>query len=95
MGDIAGTWTSDQDMLRPDDTWSGDLLLNSLLTGLDAAPYRELCAHALHALLKSRPRLVDRYRLRIVAAVDQVTSERDLTTDTRARLDQIAYAHGR
>lgn len=94
VGDIAHPWNSDEDMLTDDQPWSGDLLLESLLNGMVTAEYRELCVQALHALLRVRPRLVDRYRLRIVDAVDRVTSEHDLTAATSRRLDQIAYAHG-
>lgn len=92
-GEISWAWSSDADMLANSQPWSGELLLGSLLDGLAAAPYRELCAHALHALLKVRRGLVDRHRDQIITTIDYVTSTYELSRDTTNRLDQIAYAH--
>lgn len=96
VGEIRTPWSSDAEMLDAQD-WSGERLLASLLHGLRNAPYRELCGHALWALLKHRPHLIDRpdARARICTVIDAVTSEDSVVTgETRRRLDQIAYHLG-
>ena len=68
----------------------GELLLDSLLDGLENAPYRDLCAHALipfrHGL--DRPDL----RRRVLDAIDRVTAAHDFARDSLRKLDQLSYA---
>lgn len=97
VGEISTRWSSDADMLEPDQTWGGGALLASLLDGLEHAPYRELCAHALWALLRHRRSLIDNptTRTRVTAVIDTVTStENALSPDAKRRLDQITYLAG-
>lgn len=96
VGEIRTPWSMDAEMLDAQD-WSGERLLSSLLHGLRNAPYRELCGHALWALLKHRPHLIDRAaaRARISTVIDAVTSEDSAVTgETRRRLEQVAYHLG-
>ncbi|MCA1191363.1 MULTISPECIES: helix-turn-helix transcriptional regulator [unclassified Saccharopolyspora] len=93
VGEIPEPWTSDADMLADDQTWSGELLLNSLLGGLENAPYRDLCAHALNALIPFR-RGLDRpdLRQRVLAAIDRSTATHEFARDSLRKLDQLSYA---
>lgn len=97
VGEIPGQWVADSDMLTDDYPYSGHVLLDSLTTSLTTAPYRELCAHSIWALLKQRPHLVHHQQLRdkTVAAVHAATFDDDLFTPlARRRLDQVAYRIG-
>ncbi|GGM70837.1 hypothetical protein GCM10012275_46600 [Longimycelium tulufanense] len=97
VGEIGDRWTSDTDMLNTDQAWSGQALLDSLLKGLEHAPYRELCAHTLWALLRCRRSLIDNPSLktRIRWAIDAVTSKHQLVSDqAKHRLEQVAYLAG-
>lgn len=93
VGEVPQPWTSDAEMLTDDQPWSGELLLDSLLDGIEHAPYRDLCAHALHALLPHR-RGLDRpdTRQRILAAIDRATDTSEFDTSAVRKLDQVAYA---
>ena len=95
VGEISVPWSADDDMLTDTQPWSGELLLSTLLDGLQHAPYRDLCAHALHALLPLRRSLTDHHdnRHRLMTAIDHATSLDLLTPDARRKLEQIAYAH--
>ena len=96
VGEIRSPWSSDSEMLDSQD-WSGERLLASLLHGLQHAPYRDLCAHALWALLQHRRHLIDRpdTRARIATVIDTVTSEDSAVTgETLRRLEQVAYRLG-
>lgn len=92
VGEVPHPWTSDADMLDGQ-PWSGELLLDSLLDGMEHAPYRDLCAHALHALIPCR-RNLDRpeVRRRILGTIDRATSAADFTPESVRKLDQLAYA---
>lgn len=93
VGELPQPWVSDADMLADGQPWSGELLLASLLDGLEHAPYRDLCAHALHALIPYR-RGLERpdLRRRVLDAIDRATSTADFTHDSIRKLDQLAYA---
>lgn len=96
VGEIRAPWSADAAMVDAPD-WSGEKLLTSLLHGLQHAPYRELCGHALWALLRHRRHLTDRpeARTRITTVIDAVTSENSAVSgETRRRLEQVAYALG-
>lgn len=93
VGEIPHQWTSDADMLTDGQPWSGELLLDSLLDGLESAPYRDLCAHALHALIPYR-RGLERpdLRQRVLETIDRTTSSNEFTRDSIRKLDQLSYA---
>jgi hypothetical protein len=96
VGEIQATWTADAEMLAPQ-TYSGELLLRSLVAGLELAPYRELCAHTVWALLLRRPGLAEHPDLaaRLRRAIEVTTSTPDtLSTAALGRLDQVAYRIG-
>jgi len=51
-GEYPALWNGDSAMTQAsDDLWSGTRLLGTLLRGIVHAPYRDLCAHSLWALL--------------------------------------------
>lgn len=55
VGESSATWNTDSAMTRPAaSTWDGTSLLETLLRGIVHAPYRDLCAHTLWALLLLR-----------------------------------------
>jgi transcriptional regulator with XRE-family HTH domain len=96
VGEIPALWTSDLTMTTPDQgKWRGDVLLRALAVNLDPnVPYRDLAAHAIHALLPLRrdladdPELADLLRTRIARMLDQPET---LSSSARARLDQVLY----
>lgn len=96
VGEIPHPWSSDTDMLTDGQPWSGELLLGSLLDGLESAPYRDLCAHAVHTLLRQRRALADQpgWHRRLADVLERVTAEDDLAVDARRKLEQVAYAIG-
>ncbi|WP_369024121.1 helix-turn-helix domain-containing protein [Nocardia cyriacigeorgica] len=97
VGEFSAPWSSDADMVRPDrDSWSGEHLLRSLLSGVAGAPYRELCAHTLWALARARRTLVThpRWASLISTTVDEVTAGDGLTVRARQLLEQVHYLVG-
>lgn len=97
VGEVSSLWVSDAEMIDPaTDSWSGELLLQSLLTGVVDAPYRELCAHTLHSLVKARRTLVTqpRYMSAISDTVDRATSDNRLSSAARRKLEQVHYLIG-
>ncbi|MGY5210010.1 helix-turn-helix domain-containing protein [Nocardia gipuzkoensis] len=97
VGEFPGPWASDAEMARAaSDAWSGELLLPSLLAGVIDAPYRELCAHSLWALARSRRMLVTqpRWASAISSTVDKATADDSLSRQARQRLEQVHYAIG-
>lgn len=97
VGEIPATWSADSDMLSAQ-PYTGELLMDSLIRGLETAPYRELCAYTVWALLRRRPRLADEPALtrRLSAAIDTVTSTAGaVSTDAVRRLNQVTYLIGR
>lgn len=93
VGEHDAAWTSDADMLRSEVGWTGERLLHSLLEGTVHAPYRELCIHALWALLHSRGRLVRKpgAAARISAAAALVLDTAGLDGESRRRIEQVRY----
>src|SRR6266581_4932736 len=75
VGEIPVLWSADTDMLEAQH-YSGEVLLGSLITGLESAPYRDLCACTIWALLVHRPRLVENVALtqRLRSAIASVIS---------------------
>lgn len=96
VGEIPGQWVADSDMLTDDYPYSGQVLTASLASSLVEAPYRELCAHSMWALLKQRPYLVGHKELRSKTALaTQATRDDALFSPlARRRLDQVAYRMG-
>ncbi|MBB5159661.1 hypothetical protein [Saccharopolyspora phatthalungensis] len=93
VGEIPERWISDAAMLTNGQPWSGELLLGSLLDGLEHAPYRDLCAHALNALIPFR-RGLDRpdLRRRVLDTVDRATASNEFARSSLRKLDQLSYA---
>src|SRR5260370_512152 len=56
VGGVRPCWSADADMLALH-PYTGEVLVDSLIASLADAPYRELCAHSMWALLRLRPRL--------------------------------------
>jgi hypothetical protein len=81
-------------MTRPAaDTWHGTPLLGTLLRGIVHAPYRDLCAHTLWALLLLRRHwLTSPQQLpAIKAAVNHALQAGALAPSARQRLEQVSY----
>jgi transcriptional regulator with XRE-family HTH domain len=98
VGEIPVLWSADSDMLTPQ-YYSGEVLLGSLLNGLESAPYRALCIASIWALLIKRPRLTDNVSLmtRLRSLIEHLASSSStvaIDSDTARRLDQIAYRIG-
>jgi transcriptional regulator with XRE-family HTH domain len=93
VGEHTAPWTQDADMIRLPADWSGERLLDSLVDGIVHAPYRELCVHALWALLRRRSHLIRRDQTagRITAAADVALSTVELDAAARRRLEQVRY----
>lgn len=93
VGEVPHPWSSDADMLTDTQPWSGELLLGSLLDGLERAPYRDLCADALHALMRYRRGLrTPANRQRVREALDRATAVNEFTRNSTRKLDQLSYA---
>ncbi|HSV65497.1 MAG TPA: helix-turn-helix transcriptional regulator [Mycobacteriales bacterium] len=96
VGEMPVLWSADSDMLTPQH-YSGELLLDSLITGLESAPYRDLCVYSIWALLIKRPRLIENSSLtaRLRSSIEvMLSASASLDNDTIRRLDQIAYRIG-
>ena len=93
-GEYAVPWTGDSAMARPgDDAWTGTRLLGTLLSGIIHAPYRDLCAHSLWALLLHQRQLTanpDR-RSQIQSAVSQALEAGGFAPSARQLLEQVDY----
>jgi hypothetical protein len=93
-GESPAPWNADSAMTRPAaSTWDGTLLLRTLLRGIVHAPYRDLCAHTLWALLLlRRPRLTSPQQLpAIKTAVSHALQAGALAPSARRRLEQVSY----
>jgi hypothetical protein len=93
-GEAPGTWNADSAMTRPAaSTWDGTLLLGTLLRGIVHAPYRDLCAHTLWALLLLRhPQLTSPRQLTAIkSAVSHALQAGALRPSARQRLEQVSY----
>lgn len=94
VGESSATWNTDSAMTRPAaSTWDGTSLLETLLRGIVHAPYRDLCAHTLWALLLlRRPQLTSPRRLpAIKAAVSHALQTGALSSSARQRPEQVSY----
>ena len=93
-GESRATWNADSVMTSPAArTWDGTLLLRTLLRGIVHAPYRDLCAHTLWALLLlRRPQLTSHQQLpAIKSAVVHALQTGTLESSARQRLEQVNY----
>lgn len=93
-GEGPATWNADSAMTRPAaSTWNGTLLLGTLLRGIVHAPYRDLCAHTLWALLLlRRPHLTSPRQLpAIKTAVSHALQAEALAPSACQRLEQVSY----
>jgi len=93
-GEYPAPWNDDSAMTQAgDDIWSGTRLLGTLLRGVVNAPYRDLCAHALWALLLRQRQLAasPQRQSQIKSAVTQALQARGLAASARQRLEQVDY----
>ena len=93
-GEYPALWNGDSAMTQAgDDAWSGTRLLGTLLRGVVDAPYRDLCAHSLWALLLRQRHLAasPQRRSQIQSAVSQALQAKDLAPSARQRLEQVDY----
>lgn len=91
-GELPETWSADGLMLEPAG-WPGERLLETLLDGIDGAPYADLAAHTLWALLRARRQLAaaPAWRSRIAATVRRALDAGQLADSARVLLEQINY----
>ena len=73
--------------------WGGSRLLGTLLRGIVHAPYRDLCAHALWALLLHQRQLAasPKRQSQIQSAVSQALQAGGLAPSARQRLEAVDY----
>jgi transcriptional regulator with XRE-family HTH domain len=93
-GESPATWNADSAMTQAAaSTWDGALLMGTLLRGIVHAPYRDLCAHTLWALmLLRRPQLTSPRQLpAIESAVSQALQAGALAPSARQHLEQVSY----
>jgi transcriptional regulator with XRE-family HTH domain len=92
-GEYPALWNGDSAMTQAgDDIWSGTRLLGTLLRGIVHAPYRDLCAHSLWALLLRQRQLADpKRRPQIQSAVSQALHAGGLAPPARQQLEQVDY----
>jgi transcriptional regulator with XRE-family HTH domain len=93
-GEYPALWNGDSAMTQADgDVWSGTRLLGSLLRGIVHAPYRDLCAHTLWALLLHQRQLAanPQRQSQIQSAISQALQAGDLAPAARQRLEQVNY----
>ena len=93
-GEYPAPWNGDSAMTQPGDgTWSGTRLLDTLLRGIVHAPYRDLSAHALWALLLRRRQLAasPQRRAQIQSALSQALQAGGFASPARQRLEQVDY----
>jgi hypothetical protein len=93
-GESPATWNADSAMTRPGaGAWHGTSLLATLLRGIVHAPYRDLCAHTLWALLLlRRPQLTSPQQLPAInSAASHALQTGTLESSARQRLEQVDY----
>jgi hypothetical protein len=93
-GEHLATWNGDSAMTQADDNaWNGTRLLSTLLSGINGAPYRDLCAHSLWALLLHRRHLAasPERQTQIKSAVTQALQADSLAPSARRCLEQVDY----
>lgn len=94
VGEHPAPWNGDSAMTETgDEEWSGARLLASLLHGIVNAPYRDMSAHSLWALLLYKRQLAasPRWQPHIRAAIAQALDAGILTDSARQRLEQVDY----
>ena len=92
-GEIPVPWAGDSAMTgEGSGEWTGTRLLGSLLHGVVNAPYRDLCAHSLWALLLERPLAGPKWQPRIREAVTRAIDGGELAGSARQRLEQVNYS---
>lgn len=93
-GEYPAQWNGDSAMTQAgDDAWSGTRLLGTLLRGSVHAPYRDLCAHSLWALLLRQRQFAasPQWQPQIQSAVSQALQVGGLAPSSRQRLEQVHY----
>lgn len=94
VGEVPELWDADAAMTRAGTNgWSGELLLGSLLDGILNAPYRDLSAQTLWALLRVRKRLASdpAWTGRIRQAVQRALDSGRLDDSSARKLDAVNY----
>jgi transcriptional regulator with XRE-family HTH domain len=94
VGEIPELWDADAAMTRAGTSgWSGELLLGSLLDGVLNAPYRDLSAQTLWALLRVRKRLASdpAWTRPIQQAVQRALDSGHLDDSSARKLDAVNY----
>lgn len=94
VGEYSIPWDSDSAMTESgDEDWSGTRLLGTLLHGIVDAPYKDLSAHSLWALLLFKRQLADspRWQPQIQAAVSRALDAGMLNGSARQRIEQVNY----
>lgn len=95
VGETPATWTADADMTTDTHPWSGERLLGNLTSRLTTAPYRELHAHTIWALLKHKPHLAHSHLATPLGqAIDTARTDDRFSPTAHRRLDQVAYRIG-
>lgn len=97
VGEFEVPWDRDSVMTEVDgENWPGTRLLATLLAGIRNAPYRDLCAHTLWALLSDRRSLAfsSQWQPRIRSAVAEALESRVFSDPARQRLEQVAFLVG-
>lgn len=90
-GEYPAQWGGDSAMTRDGADWTGQRLLNTLLAGIVHAPYRDLCACTLWALLRSRRTLAFASQSRIRQSVAMALGSDELASFAKRRLEEINY----
>jgi transcriptional regulator with XRE-family HTH domain len=93
-GEYPAPWNGDSAMTQPGhDDWTGTRLLGTLLRGIVHAPYRDLCAHSLWALLLNQRQLAasPQRRSQIQSALSQALQAGGFAASARQRLEQVDY----
>lgn len=94
VGELPDVWSTDSAMTSGDTgTWSGVKLLDTLLTGVVTAPYRDLCAHTLATLLRTHRHLATHptHHSRITSTVRAALEQNHLDRRARSQLEQVGY----
>ena len=91
-GEYSTPWNGDSAMTGDGD-WTGTRLLGTLLRGIVHAPYRDICAHSLWALLLFQRQLAvsPQRQPQIRSAISQALDTGSLADSARQRLEQVDY----
>jgi transcriptional regulator with XRE-family HTH domain len=94
VGEYSAPWNGDSAMTGTgDEEWIGTRLLGTLLDGIVNAPYRDMSAHSLWALLLFQRQLAasPRWQPQIRVAVTRALDAGILADSARQRLEQVDY----